>query len=109
MDNLNKTKCPLINKGPRNNIPFKRMLQNLLDEVYSIQCISTFCHFRGDREKASGEAPIVSQFFKNVESNVYKLAMQCFRKVLNAKNGFSLFIIYHKMRQNHIDVSFPKF
>lgn len=70
VDNWKKTKCPLLNKGPRNNIPSKRMLQNMLDEVYSIPYISTFCHFRCDREKTNGEAMIVSQFFKNVESNV---------------------------------------
>lgn len=56
MDDLNSTKYPLINKTSRNYIQLKRMLQNMLDEMCSIQYISTFCYFRGDMKETIGEA-----------------------------------------------------
>jgi len=39
----------------RNNIQFKGVLQSML-EMLSIQYISPFCHFRGNRKGTSGEA-----------------------------------------------------
>lgn len=42
-----------INKISRNNIQFKRMRQNVLDEICSIQYISPFCYFRGNSKGIS--------------------------------------------------------
>lgn len=42
-----------INKISRNNIQFKKMLQNLLDEMCSVQYFSPFCYFRGDSKGTS--------------------------------------------------------
>lgn len=48
-------------EASRNNVRFMKMLQNMLDEMFSIWHNSPFCHFRCNGEGISGKAMNVSQ------------------------------------------------